>query len=143
MVSSIILVMGELSLDGERAPDQGRPAHRRGGEAEGLQRRDPAEANAREAAIVSGLTVTVWSIPTVVARLLRGTSPRAERGGHRARVRRKQHAVPVDIADVRGQENIKRAFEIAAAGGHNVIMIGRPARQDHAGESAFRPYFLH
>jgi magnesium chelatase family protein len=80
--------------------------------------------NAAEAALVEGLEVVGATTLGEVVSFLRGawTPPpapaeHAERDGHR-------HAV--DLAEVRGQAQARRALEVAAAGGHNVLMVGSP-----------------
>lgn len=121
------LVMGELSLDGGVRPIKGALPIAVEARQKGFKGVILPLANAREAAIVSGLKVFgVDHIRQVIA-LMRGepsvepTVVDIEREFAASSL-----SYPVDIADVRGQENIKRAFEIAAAGGHNVIMIGPP-----------------
>ena len=121
------LVMGELSLDGGVRPIKGALPIAVEAKRKGFKGVILPMANAREAAIVSGLTVYgVEHIKQVVA-LMRGepsvepTTVDIER-----EFAESSTSYAVDIADVRGQENIKRAFDIAAAGGHNVIMIGPP-----------------
>lgn len=121
------LVMGELSLDGGIRPIKGAlpiaiEARRLGYKGIILPR-----ANAREAAIASGLRVYgVAHLTEVVDLMNGGASVTPTLVDIEREFAECSTSYPVDIADVKGQENIKRAFEIAAAGGHNVILIGPP-----------------
>jgi magnesium chelatase family protein len=121
------LVMGELSLDGEVRPVKGALPIALEARKHGFKGLVVPSANAREAAIVDGLEVIGVDHLRQVVDLFNGhvDLPRttvdiaAEFAASTA-----DHLV--DLSDVKGQENIKRAFEIAAAGGHNVILIGPP-----------------
>ncbi|HEY0976451.1 MAG TPA: YifB family Mg chelatase-like AAA ATPase [Flavobacteriales bacterium] len=121
------IIMGELSLDGDVRPIKGAlpiaiEARRLGYKAFIL----PA-VNAREAAIVEGLEVIGVDHLRQVVRYLEGKETIAPTTVDiRAEFDQSSRSYAVDISDVKGQENIKRAFEIAAAGGHNIILIGPP-----------------
>jgi magnesium chelatase family protein len=126
MLESFVM-MGELSLDGSLLPLRGAlpiavEARRKGFRGIILPRE-----NAREAAIVSGLEVYgVNGIREVIAFLNRETALAPTVINTEQEFARQADAYEHDFAEVGGQENIKRALEIAAAGGHNVIMIGPP-----------------
>lgn len=121
------VVMGELSLDGGVRPVKGVLPIAIQARAEGFKGLILAEENAREAAIVNDLNVYGVNHLRQVVDFFNGegdlqptqVDTREEFFKHLANY-------PVDFTDVKGQENIKRAFEIAAAGGHNVILIGPP-----------------
>ncbi len=119
-------IMGELSLDGTLRPVRGvlpiAVAVREAG--------PPAmilpEANAREAAIVAGLEVHSANSLTEAVEILSGHSAAGPCQVDLHEVFAQSSAYGVDFADVRGQEHVKRALEVAAAGGHNILMIGPP-----------------
>ena len=121
------LVMGELSLDGGVRPIKGALPIALEAKKNGFKGLILPAANAREAAIVTGLEVYGVDHLREVVDLLHGRSAiQPTIVNIEEEFANSSRSYPVDIADVKGQENIKRAFEIAAAGGHNIILIGPP-----------------
>lgn len=119
------VIMGELSLDGGLNPVKGVLPIAIKAKQEGFKGIILPESNAKEAAVVEGLDVIGMHELAEVVEFLNGT-----RQVEPTRVETDYTADNVlygcDFSDVKGQENIKRALEIAAAGAHNVILIGPP-----------------
>ena len=115
--------IGELGLTGELRPIQGALPMALAAEREGIRRLFVPAENAAEAAFAEGLEV--YGVKTVaeLVRHLRGEQAIAPT---EAPAMEAQAADMLDFADVKGQENVKRAFEIAAAGGHNILIVGPP-----------------
>lgn len=121
------IIMGELSLDGSLIPIKGVLPIAVQAQKEGFKGFILPEANAKEAAVVKGLDVYGMNhLKEVVAFLKGDSSPAPLEIDINETFYSRLDNLPVDFSEVKGQENIKRAFEIAAAGGHNVILIGPP-----------------
>ena len=121
------IIMGELSLDGTIQPIKGALPIAIQARKEGFIGLILPQQNAREAAIVNNLKVYgVSHINDVVAFLHDNTSIVPTFVDTREEFNNAQYNFDIDFSDVKGQENIKRSLEIAAAGGHNAILIGPP-----------------
>lgn len=121
------VILGELSLDGSLRPIKGALPIAIQARKEKVKGLILPRQNAREAAIVNDLDVFgVTSLSEAVDLLSGTTKMDPVVVNTRDEFFDQQHTYDVDFADVKGQENIKRALEIAAAGGHNVILIGPP-----------------
>ena len=118
--------VGELSLSGEIRPVNGALCLALAARDAGRRVLFVPRENAREAAVVDGITVFgVGSVRELLAHL-RGDAPIAATPYDMAEFRAGQARMKEDFKDVRGQQKAKRALEIAAAGGHNVLLIGPP-----------------
>ncbi len=121
------MIMGELSLDGTLQAIQGVLPMALAARKAGFKGIILPEQNAREAAVVEG--IDVYGLPNLqaVVRFLNGTETLLPTQVDTA-AEFAQHAFTsdLDFSDVRGQENVRRAMEVAAAGGHNMLMVGPP-----------------
>ncbi|MBA2330123.1 MAG: YifB family Mg chelatase-like AAA ATPase [Chitinophagaceae bacterium] len=122
------VIMGELSLDGAIRPIKGALPIAIQARKEGFKGLIVPTANAREAGMVNNLNVYgVEHIKDVISFFDDNeTGLEAIKIDTREEFSYSQNSFDLDFADVKGQENIKRALEIAAAGGHNAILIGPP-----------------
>ncbi|MEI2748612.1 MAG: magnesium chelatase domain-containing protein [Ferruginibacter sp.] len=121
------VIMGELSLDGMVKPIKGALPIAIQTKKDGFTGLIVPAANAREAAMVSGLNVYGVEHMNDVINFLRNESTLSPvKIDTKEAFLHAQTTYDIDFADVKGQQNIKRALEIAAAGGHNAILIGPP-----------------
>lgn len=120
-------IMGELSLDGGLQPIKGALPISIQAQSAGFKGFILPADNSREAAIVSGLLVYGMRNLMEVVSFFNGTSTAVPvKVNTRDEFLNHINSYEQDFSDVKGQENIKRALEIAAAGGHNLILIGPP-----------------
>jgi magnesium chelatase family protein len=121
------IVMGELALDGALRPIKGALPIAIEARAKNFKGFVLPAANAQEAAIVNNLDIIpVNSIQEALAFFTGEKKIEPLVVDTRAIFAAETEQYALDFADVQGQENIKRALEIAAAGGHNLIMVGPP-----------------
>ena len=124
---SRFLIMGELGLDGNVLPIKGALPIAIAARSQGFEGMIVPEQNAREAAVVNRLNVYgVKNISDVIEFFLGTRQLEPTIVDTRREFFDHQSESGLDFSDVKGQENVKRAFEVAAAGGHNVILVGPP-----------------
>lgn len=121
------MILGELSLDGSVLPVKGVLPMAIEARAKGFKGIIVPSANVTEAAVVNNLEVYGADSLAQVADFLSGKiaiEPTVV--DTRAEFAKAHASYDCDFSDVRGQENVKRAFEVACAGGHNILLIGPP-----------------
>ena len=121
------VMMGELSLDGSILPIKGALPIAIMAKEDGFKGFILPSENAKEAAVVDGLEVYgVENIREVIGFINGERTLESTKVDIYQEFLQNQSAFEFDFSDVKGQENVKRALEVAAAGGHNIIMIGPP-----------------
>lgn len=121
-----IAIIGELSLDGNVRPVNGVLPIALAAKREGMDALIVPLENAEEAAIIEGLSVIPVSTLKETFAYLHNDLAIPETVVDRERIFSVLNDFPVDMHDVKGQFQVKRALEVSAAGGHNILMIGPP-----------------
>ena len=121
------MFVGELGLDGRLQPVRGALPIAIRARKEQFKALIVPRQNIREAAVVNNIDVYGMDSLADVIAFINGTAEfEPTRIDTRREFYEQQSNFDLDFADVRGQENVKRAMEVAAAGGHNMVMIGPP-----------------
>ena len=121
------MIMGELSLDGSVLPIRGILPMAIKARAEGFKGFIVPSANAKEAAVVNNLEVIGVNHISEVVGFFNGTvAMEPTVVNTREEFFSSINEYDFDFSEVRGQDNVKRAFEVACAGGHNILLIGSP-----------------
>ena len=120
------IILGELSLDGGLRHTKGILPMVALAQQEGLSNIIVPAVDAKEASLIQGTTITpVESLSQLVSYFRGETDIPEYKAGDVP-----EYTVPItsvtDMADIKGQEHVKRALEVAAAGGHNIVMMGPP-----------------
>lgn len=117
---------GELSLSGKLRPVKGVLCMCASAKAAGIREFYAPAENAAEASAVEGIDVYAIDNVRQLVEHLNGTAPLTPVIYERAKAQTSVSGADIDFSDVRGQAMAKRAMEIAAAGGHNILLIGPP-----------------
>lgn len=121
-----IALIGELSLDGNVRPVDGVLPIAIAAKRDGIDTLIVPYENAEEAAIIEGIRVIPVTSLWETAQFLRGETTLQAATVDRERIFQVLNDFPLDMHDVKGQYQVKRALEVSAAGGHNLLMLGPP-----------------
>lgn len=121
-----MIILGELALDGRVRPVNGVLSMAMMAAANGFRRMIVPLENAKEAAVVTDIEVFGVGSLAQVAGYISGELPLEPTTVDVEELFNVETSYDVDFADVKGQESVKRALTVAAAGGHNIMMIGPP-----------------
>ncbi len=126
-VANRSLFLGELSLDGKLRSTNGMLPMLRAGKKRGYETVFVPRVNAKEASLVPGVEIrAAENLGQLVAHLRDGADIPSIQGGGIPDIEGAEVRTGYDFRDVRGQEQAKRALEIAAAGHHNIVLMGAP-----------------